>query len=303
MTMRIAITGGSGFIGRHFSRACAAQGWHVTNLDISPADDLASDSQFIRWNATADPIPELDGYDAVFVLAQSENYRAFPHAASDLWGVNVLGTAKVVEALAQSPNTWLFLASTGSVYQHSNSPLTESSPLRRDDPYAASKLAAEDLVHLHAGPSTCGRFFTVYGPGQTNRMIPAIIARVKDGKPITLQPTTDETDTSGLQISIAHVDDISARLVSLAEFAAEAGEVPGILNIAPPAPESIRSIALAAGNALGVEPVFELTEATRDGDLIADTNRFENLIPGDWMDAPIGIGDVVNKDFRNEHLP
>ncbi len=293
--MQIAITGSSGFIGTHLVRECTRRGWSVIGLDVAPPAGDDQDLQFRQWDCMTDPLPDLSGCDATFILSQSPHYRQFPEQAPHLWGVNVLGTAKVVEAAAAADVGWLFLASTGSVYVPSLEPLDEEAPTRRSDPYAASKLAAEDLVALYPGNATSGRFFTVYGPGQENRAIPSIIERVRTEQPVSLSPVEDEEETPGLRISIALADDVASRLADMAEMAKEGTSMPDVLNIAPPTAASIRSIAEAAGTALGVDPVFEIADSMREGDFIAQTSRLEAFLPGQWTSELDGVARTINE--------
>src|SRR5690606_32757105 len=83
---------------------------------------------------------------------------------------NIIGTFNLLEALKERPPAHLLLASTSSVYGgNPTMPFTETQ--RTGFPvslYAATKSACETMSHAYAGlhqiPTTCFRFFTVYGP-------------------------------------------------------------------------------------------------------------------------------------------
>lgn len=296
--MRVAIIGSSGFVGCSLGSACASRGWSVTGFDATAPIAPGAAVRHVAWDGVRDAPPDLSGIDAVFHLAQSPHYRSFPQQGSDLFGVNVLSVVKTVEACAAAGVRWLFFASTGSVYRPSFEPLAEDAPVRRDDPYAVSKLAAEDVVSLvHAPrpgagrlPTLIGRFFTVYGPGQRAKLVPSIAERVRTGQAVTLAKAEHERSTDGLRISIADVEDVAGSLCDLAERGVGGDALPRVLNIAPPTAASIRSMAEAAGEALGVAPRIEVdAAASRSGDLIADTRLFQTILPRTFRDERSGI--------------
>jgi UDP-glucose 4-epimerase len=287
---RIVVTGSSGFLGSHLCPLLASQGHSVVGLDVVPPATGDGGFEHRDWTA-AEPVPtDLGRVDAVLMLAQSPHYRDFPASASDIWNVNVLGVARVMEAF-HGDAPWLFHASTGSVYEPSFEPLDEDAALRRDDPYAASKLAAEDLVRLHGGDWTIGRFFTIYGPGQRGRMVPAIIDRVRNGSPVTLAPSPfDSSDQhEGLRISVALVEDVANLLATMIERAGEGIGTRQTLNIAPRDPVSIRDIAATAGEILDRPPILEASPDPRAGDLVACTRRLDATFHPSWTTLAEGV--------------
>ena len=290
---KVVITGAGGFIGRHLGAALARRGASVIGLDPHPVDSDQAEFDCRGWDVTRGLPEDCRDATAVFMLAQSPHYRSFPAGAGDLWSVNVGAVARTIEDLGANTDCWTFLASTGSVYEPSFDPIDETHPIRRDDAYAASKLAAEDVVGLREGPTTVGRFFTVYGPGQTGRMVPAIAQRVVSGETVTLAPGPDGSGSDGLRISIALVDDVVELLARSLERVIAGVTPPNLANIAPPIPSSIREIAEQAGRARDVEPRFEISDTPRPGDLIADTSALSAWIDQDWSTTEKGMDAVV----------
>src|SRR5205814_2290751 len=64
--------------------------------------------------------------DAVVYLAQSEHFRDFPRRAHDIFSVNVLGVQSLLEYAKTAGCRTFVLASSGGVYQPSNSALKET---------------------------------------------------------------------------------------------------------------------------------------------------------------------------------
>ena len=84
--------------------------------------------------------------------------------------VNVLGTLNLLELCREFGVGRFILASTSSVYgAEIDGPVSEDADSSRPlSPYAASKKAAETLLHsyhyLHGINGVALRYFTVYGP-------------------------------------------------------------------------------------------------------------------------------------------
>src|SRR6185295_20231501 len=90
--------------------------------------------------------------------------------------VNVRGTLILLEELKPRPTTRFVFASSSSVYgARDRMPFSETDDIHHPvSPYAATKRAGELSCythhHLYGTPTTCLRFFTVYGPRQRPEM-------------------------------------------------------------------------------------------------------------------------------------
>ena len=278
---RVLVTGATGFIGRRLAARLLAAGATV----LAPARDPAAlppGVQPIRADLAAEGwearLPA--DVDAVAHLAQSRAYRQGLDGARDLYAINVAATFRLLDwARAAGVGRFLF-ASSANVYRPQSGRLTETSPCAPSSFYAASKLAAEQLVRGHAGAleTVICRLFTVFGPGQRDMLIPSIVDKVRRRETITL------AGNAGLYLTPIHVDDVAAAMLRL--LADE--RPPGLLNLAGEELLTLGDIARRIGAALGCAPVLAATEeapvhlagdAAQTRALVSGLKRFDAALP------------------------
>src|SRR3954447_12477012 len=125
---RVLITGGAGFIGSHVTDALIAAGYHVRLLDcLSPQvhgsqqqrpSYLHPDAELLVGDVT-DPIAverALRGVDMVLHLASSVGVGQSMYDIETYVRTNELGTAILLQALADRPVRRLVVASSMSIY-------------------------------------------------------------------------------------------------------------------------------------------------------------------------------------------
>lgn len=166
--MRIALTGGEGFTGRHLAQAALRAGHEVVSLRSNITDGLALASE--TASVHADAVVHLAG----IAFVGHENDRAF-------YDVNLFGTLNLLEALSRctSPPRRVLLVSSANVYgNRGDAPIREDQPPAPVNHYAMSKLAMEHMArtYLNRLPVIIARPFNYTGPGQsTSFVIPKLV--------------------------------------------------------------------------------------------------------------------------------
>lgn len=195
--MRIAVTGGCGFIGSHVVDHLIRAGHEVTVLDIGQ-HWLNPQARYCH----ADIFDEaalraaVSGAQSLFHLAGAADVN---QVAADPVGavrLNVEGTARVLEAARHAAVERFVFASTVWVYGAAigHGELTEDAPMdvrRPGHVYVASKLSGEMLVHSYQ--EMFGQHFTIlrygipYGPRMREALVVARFVRAAlAGQPITI---------------------------------------------------------------------------------------------------------------------
>src|SRR5690606_30509417 len=206
--MKVFITGTAGFIGFHLARRLLAEGHEVVGYDgMTPYYDvslktarhaiLSREPRFRAVEAMLEDAARLEAEIAAFApeivvhLAAQAGVRYSLEAPEAYVSANLVGTFNLLEALRRhTPRHFLF-ASTSSVYGGNDEfPFAEAD--RTDFPvslYAATKKAGEAMSHSYAHPfsvpTTCFRFFTVYGPwGRPDMALFKFVDAIEKGEPI-----------------------------------------------------------------------------------------------------------------------
>jgi dTDP-glucose 4,6-dehydratase len=237
--MRLLVTGACGFIGSHFVRLVlrARKTWRIVNLDAltyagNPENlkDVEGDPRyrFVRGSIMdGDLVDRLakEGLDAVV------NFAAESHVDRSLYGpvefvqTNVQGTATLLEAAKRNAVPRFLQVSTDEVYGSlpPRGEFRETTPLHPNNPYSATKAAADHLAMAYA--RTFGLDVVVtrssnnYGPNQfPEKFIPLFVTNALEGKPCPVYG-------DGLQIrDWLHVED-NARGILAALEKGKSGEV------------------------------------------------------------------------------
>ena len=197
---RVLVTGAGGFIGSHLTEALVGKGARVRALCaynsrgsagwLDQAEWSGDQSVDIRLGDIRDARFVEDacrGVDIVFHLAA---LIAIPYsyiAPASFIETNVGGTLNVLEGVRRHGVHRLVQTSTSEVYGTPKTlPITEHHPLNAQSPYAASKVAADQLAlsfHRSFGtPVTVVRPFNTYGPRQSTRaVLPAMLTQLLSG--------------------------------------------------------------------------------------------------------------------------
>lgn len=251
--MRVLLTGATGFVGQALLPRLAAAGHEVVALTRGPADPPGG----LRWDLASGepPPPGLPArIDAVVHAAQSRHHRAFPGDAAEMFAVNAAGTAALLAYAARAGASRFCLLSTGTVYEPFHCGLDEDAPLAPTSMLGASKLAAEVIARPYAAlfPIAVLRIFTPFGPGQTGRLIPNLIERVRGGQAVQVS-----ADGEGMRLAPIYIDDLCSVVAAAVEEAWSA-----TLNVASPHATTIREVAELIGRGLGSAPDFEVGTGT-----------------------------------------
>jgi nucleoside-diphosphate-sugar epimerase len=262
--MRVLVSGGSGFIGARLVRRLKNDGHDVccVRRDRRP-ESCGTD---VVWDLGGAAIPQElpDRIDAVAHLAQARHYRHFPEDAPEMFRVNVAGTAALLEYSRQAGASVFCLVSSGRVYEPYADEIREDIALTPARYLGASKLAAEIVSRPYADLFALSilRLFFPYGPGQRERLVPDLIERVRENRPIRLAP-----DRAGLRLVPTFVDDIVEVIIT-----ALTGAWSGTFNVASPVIVSLRELAEIIGRIVGKQPRFEITEE-RAGVIVPQLDR------------------------------
>jgi len=172
MAAELLVTGHSGFVGRRLMRALEARGYAVCGYSRA-AGDIARD-----------PLPPTETIRHVFHLAGESFVPESWHSPLPFYRTNVVGTANVMKFCRDSGATITFVSSY--VYgQPKSLPIREDHAVSAANPYAHSKILAEEIVRFYAEmwnvTATILRPFNLYGPGQDRRfVIPTLVAKALD---------------------------------------------------------------------------------------------------------------------------
>ena len=181
-SVRILITGASGFIGRHLSAYAVSRGHTVTGTYLSESELSARDlpNKGIQWvrldmraPAKVKPLVAECHPDAVFHLAAQAYAKKAWNKPFDTFRTNVLGTIALYEALRRyPPRKGTLLTASASAYGEVKAlPIREETPLNPTNPYGVSKACQEMLslqYSLNYGLRIVrARLFGTTGPGKT----------------------------------------------------------------------------------------------------------------------------------------
>lgn len=202
---RVLVTGGCGFIGSNFIHYLLekAPTVSVINFDLlTYAGNLANLADvsgnpryhFVQGDiADPDAVRSVvgDGVSAIINLAAETHVDRSIHDAAPFVRTNIVGTQVLLEAAREFRVSRYLQVSTDEVYGSLGSTgfFTEETPLAPNSPYAASKAAADLLVHSYAHtfglPTLITRCSNNYGPYQfPEKLLPLFITNLLRDEPV-----------------------------------------------------------------------------------------------------------------------
>lgn len=204
----IAVTGATGFIGRHLVAALRRDGANVRALTRAPqpgeADNLPGTLSWVRGSLHDEPALRalVDGCDAVIHAGGA--IKALSRAA--FLADNAEGTARLAAVAAARPEPPRFILVSS---------LAAREP--RLSAYAASKYQAEKTLKAHRGRMSYSiiRPPAVYGPGDRETL--RLFAMVSRG--FALVPPDREA-----RFSMIHVDDLVGAILNLLPLREDPGQ-------------------------------------------------------------------------------
>lgn len=288
--MRIAITGGAGFIGSHVAGLCIERGLSpivIDDLSVGRLGNVPTDIPFVHTDVrNTDALRQaFAGCEVVCHLAARVSIRGAVQRFVDDADVNVLGTLSVLEAARDAGVRRVVYASSMAVYgEPIRSPQDETHPLLPTSPYGVGKRSAEQyiqtLTQLWGMEHAVLRYFNTYGPRQTPSPYVGVMTIFIQR---CLQGLAPQIFGDGEQSrDFTYVGDIADATLRAALSPVDRVLVNVGTGVGTSVNELARLVIVATGAA--VEPEYLPPAAGEARDSLADVSRLRDLCDG-WAPA------------------
>ena len=183
MAMIVAITGGSGFIGRKLVMRHLEQGDEVRVLSRRPPEKSGFPGS-VRWycgdlSNSVDLQSFVDKADVLYHCAGEIK------DATKMKALHVDGTARLINMATGRIGRWVQLSSTGAYGQRHDEIVTEETSLNPGGTYEVTKVQSDNLVANAANKGAFNyiilRPSIVYGETMSNRSLFSLIALIQRG--------------------------------------------------------------------------------------------------------------------------
>lgn len=251
--MRLAITGGTGYIGGRLLATAVEMGWIVCAV-VHPEDTSQLPAEATRISdpgSAAELAKRFDdfGVEVVLHLAASQHLTDTAEASDSLVEANVAFGARVLSAAHISGARGAVLAGTFSTHA------TGTGDYAPQTLYAATKQALGDIAAYY-NRSTSLTAVTLelsdnYGPGDTRpKFLKLLESAARSGE--VLEATPGDQVMRPL-----HVDDIVQAFIRAAELVHSGEPLQEVYSVAGPEPVTVKELASRFAAATGTNPHVE----------------------------------------------
>jgi dTDP-glucose 4,6-dehydratase len=208
MSRKILVTGGSGFIGLNFIKLVLNNTsdiiinmdllTYASNLDIDKFKNY-NNYEFVRGDISNPKhieslLDKYNNFDVIVHFAAESHVDRSIENASPFLSTNIIGTFHLLEIVRKGKANRMIHISTDEVYgslSKAERPFTETSPIKPNNPYSASKASSDLLAlsyfHTHNTPVIITRCTNNFGPHQhKEKFIPTIITNTLHKQKIPL---------------------------------------------------------------------------------------------------------------------
>tara|TARA_B100000989_G_C19488476_1_gene448620 strand:- start:65 stop:976 length:912 start_codon:yes stop_codon:yes gene_type:complete len=212
MKESILILGGSGFIGKHFAKACVERNFNTYVLSLHETKKSKRLKEVKYFSADLRKLKEIkqnlskNKFEYVVNLSGYIDHSSFYENGKETFDVHLLGLKNIISFLDIKYLKHFIQIGSSDQYGNNKAPQNENMAPDPISPYSLSKIFSENLLLFlyknEAFPVTILRLFLVYGPEQKkDRLIPQLIIGCSQNKKF---PTS-----SGIQLrDFCYVSDI-----------------------------------------------------------------------------------------------
>jgi UDP-glucose 4-epimerase len=280
--MRVAVTGGAGFIGSHLADALISEGnevYVIDNLVTGRQENVSEKAIFMKRDIHHDLSNELEGMDAVFHLAANPDVKTSATDPAGCFDANVTATFQFLESCRKADVKRIVFASTSTVYGEAKTiPTPEDHPCAPISNYGASKLACEAFISSYSATygmkGTSMRFANIFGERNSHGIMYDFYHKLMhDGKKMEILGDGKQ-DKSYLYVS----DCVFAVLVAWKKQETRYD----VFNVGSNETMQVSEIARLVSQELSLDPEFHYTGTAQGwaGDvrvMLLDTKKLNNL--------------------------
>ena len=297
--MRVLVTGGAGYIGSTAVEIMRQQGYEISILDdcsTGHADSVPSDVRFVQGSLLNENqiAQALAGVDAVIHFAGKSLVGESVEKPDLYQRVNVGGTRNLLDGMHLAGVQRIVFSSSAATYgEPAVIPIKESAPTSPTNPYGATKLEIDHMIHAEsklrniaavslryfnvAGALNCERGWMAERHSPETHLIPNVL-RSSSETPVKIfggdWPTPDGTC---IRDYVHVIDLIDAHIKALNSLKLGEHE---IYNLGSGDGYSVRQVVVAAAKAKG-QDIPTIDSPRRSGDpavLIADISKAKNIL-------------------------
>ena len=199
--MKILITGGSGFIGKHLINKLLSHNHDIYNIDktINPSLDINKQKIIDLYDINVND-NFFDNIDCIIHLAAMVSVPKSFDDPINSFGNNVFLTMKLLSAAHLHGIKKFMFASSAAVYGNKEGVVSENDITEPNSPYGLDKYTCEKYIQMLCGIYNIDynifRFFNVYGEGQNPEYAGVITAfnnAAKNNQPLIVYGDGEQT--------------------------------------------------------------------------------------------------------------